>query len=144
MFTFRLEPLISSRYNVLKERQSELAKAYEARRILEESIQDIDRQLEEGIAAARNLMQEGQTVRVESLLGFRRQEMFLRGQHSELMQKMQMVDEEIERCRRAVVVANKELKIVEKLKEKRYEKYLEEENKAETKVMDEIAGNRRI
>ncbi|MDR0328611.1 MAG: flagellar export protein FliJ [Planctomycetaceae bacterium] len=143
MFTFRLEPLITIRDNVLKERQSELAKAYEARRILEEKIQDIERQLEEGISAVRSAMQEGQTVRVESLLSFRRQELFLRNQQSDLMQKIKDVDEEIERRRNAVVAANKELKIVEKLKEKRYERYLDEENKAETKVMDEVAGNRR-
>jgi flagellar FliJ protein len=143
MFIFRLDPLITIRDNVLKERQSELAKAYEARKILEKEIQGVERQLEEGITIVRSLIQEGQTVNVESLLGFRRQEMFLRAQQSDLTQKLQMVDEEIIRCRTAVIVANKELKIVEKLKEKRFEKYLEDENRAETKFMDEIAGNRR-
>jgi len=143
MFTFRLEPLITIRDNELKERQSELAKAYEARQILEDALQEIDRQLTEGIAVARSLMQEGQTINVESLLSFRRQEMFLRSQQSDLMEKKEAIDQEIERRRALVVAANKELKIVEKLKERRYEKYLVEENKAETKNMDEIAGNRR-
>lgn len=143
MFTFRLEPLITIRNNELKERRSELAKAYEARKILEEHIQEIDRQLTEGIAVVRSLMQEGQTINVESLLSFRRQEMFLRAQQSDLMEKMEATDQEIERRRALVVAANKELKIIEKLKEKRYEKYLEEENKTEMKNMDEIAGNRR-
>ena len=143
MFTFRLEPLITIRDNELKECQSELAKAYNARRILEEALQEIERQLAEGTAQARNLMQEGQKVNVEYLLGLRRQEMFLRLNQDDLTQKIQMVDEEIERRRVAVVTANKELKIVEKLKEKRYEKYMEEENKQETKAMDEIARNRR-
>ena len=142
MFTFRLEPLITIRDNELKERQLELAKAYEARKILEEDMQEIDRQLADGIAAARSLMQEGQTVNVESLLSFRRQEMFLRAQQNDLMETMETLDQEIERRRALVVAANKELKIVEKLKEKRYEKYLEEENKAEMKSMDEIAGRR--
>ena len=143
MFTFRLEPLITIRDNELKERQSELAKAYEERQIIEKDIQEIDRQLEEGIAAVRDSMQEGQTINVENLLGFRRQEMFLRAQQNDLFKKREVIDKEIERRRILVVAANKELKIVEKLKERRYEKYLEEENRAETKVMDEIAGNRR-
>ena len=142
MFTFRLDPLITIRDNELKERQSELAKAYEARTILEEQMQEIDRQLTEGIAAARSLMQEGQTINVGSLLSFRRQEMFLRAQQSDLTEKMKAIDQEIERRRALVVAANKELKIVEKLKEKRYEKYLEEESKVEIKSMDEIAGRR--
>jgi len=143
MFTFRLDPLITIRDNDLKECQLELAKAVEAQKILEEHMQEIDRQLGEGVAAARNLMQEGQTINVASLLSFRRQEMFLRAQQSDLTEKMKMIDQEIERRRLLVVAANKELKIVEKLKERRYEKYLEEENKAEMKSMDEIAGNRR-
>jgi flagellar FliJ protein len=143
MFKFRLEPLIKIRKNTLQERQAELAQAYDARNILEEYLQEIDRQLTEGTATARSLMQEGQTVNVEHLLGLRRQEMFLRANQDDLNQKIQIIDEEIEVRRAKVVEANKELKIVEKLKEKRYDKYLEEEKKAETKEMDEIAGRQR-
>jgi flagellar FliJ protein len=142
MFTFRLDPLITIRDNALKERQAELAKAYEARQILERDLQEIDQQIAEGITNVRSVMQEGQAVNVEHLLGYRRQEMFLRAAQNELNQKMQMIDEAIEHFRLLVVEANKELKVVEKLKEKRYEKYLEEENRAEMKIMDEIAGNR--
>ena len=143
MFKFRLEPLIKIRENILRECQAELAKAYDARRILEEALQDIENQITEGTASARSLMQPGQKVNVEHLLGLRRQEMYLRANQNDLMQKMQVIDEEIERRRLTVVAANKNLKIVEKLKEKRYEKYLEEEKTKETKAMDEIAGNRR-
>jgi len=143
MFKFRLEPLIKIRGNELKECQAELAKAYEAQRKVEEYLRGIERELEEGATAARSLMQPGQAVNVDYLLGFRRQEMFLRANQNAAMEHLQKIGVEIERCRTAVVEANKELKIVEKLKEKRYEQYLEKEKKAETKIMDEIAGNRR-
>jgi len=143
MFKFRLDPLIAIRDNRLKECQRELAQAYEARQILEKDLQEIDRQLEEGIVTVRSVIQPGLTVNLQSLIGFRRQEMFLRASQEELMEKIKMVDEEIEIRLAAVVEANKELKIIEKLKEKRYEKYLVEENKAEMKMMDEIAGSRR-
>jgi len=142
MFTFRLEPLIKIRKNVLQECQAALAKVYEERRLLEEKLLDIENQLAEGTATARSLMQPGQTVNVDYLLGIRRQEMFLLANQNVVMQDIQKVDEEIERCRAAVVAANKEVKIIEKLKEKRYEQYLEEEKREETKTMDEIAGNR--
>ena len=142
MFKFRLAPLITIRDNKLKERQRKLAEAYDARQILEGHLQEVNRQLEEGIAAVRELSQPGQAVNVNYLIGFRRQEMFLRADLEDLMQKIKMVDDEIEVRRAAMIEANKELKVVEKLKERRYEKYLEEENDAETKMMDEIAGNR--
>ena len=143
MFKFRLEPLITIRENVLKECQAELAKAYDARRILEEHLQKIARQLSEGTEVARSIMQPGQTVNVEFLLGLRRQEMFLRANQDDLKQKMQVIDEEIEVRRAKVAEANKELKIVEKLKEKRYEQYLEEEKQEEIKEMNEIAVQNR-
>jgi len=144
MFKFRLDPLIKIRKNTLQECQAELAKAYDARSILEEHLQRIEKELEAETTAARNLMQPGQTVKIEQLLGFRRQEMFLRANQNDLMQKMKGIDEVIELRRAAVIAANKELKSIETLREKRYEKYLEEEKKEETKAMDEIAGNRRI
>ena len=142
MFQFRLNPLITIRDNKLKERQRELAQAFDARRILEEELQKIDHQLEQGIVAVRALMQPGQTVNVQGLIGFRREEMFLRAGREDLMEKIKMVDAEIEIRRSKVIAANKELKVIEKLKEKRYEHYLEEANKADIKTMDEIAGNR--
>ena len=140
MFKFRLDSLITIRDNKLKERQQKLAEAYDARQILEEYLQEIDKQLEEGIIAVRELSQPGQTVNVEHLIGFRQQEMFLRANQEYLMEKMKMIDEEIEVRLAAVIEANKELKVVEKLKEKQHEKYLENENKAETKMMDEIGA----
>jgi len=108
--------------------------------VLEEQLQEIEHQLAEGTATARSLMQPGQTVNVDYLLGIRRQEMFLIANQNVLIQDIQKTDEKIERCRIAVVAANKEVKILEKLKEKRYEQYLEEEKREETKEMDEIVG----
>ena len=140
MFKFRLEPLIKIRKSELQECQAALAKAYSARRALEEQLQEVEKQLAEGTTTARSLMQPGQKVNVDYLLGIRRQEMFLLANQNELMQKMQEADEVIERCRAAVAAANKEVKILEKLKEKRHDQYLEEEKREETKVMNEIAG----
>ena len=143
MFKFRLEPLIRIRENALQECQAELAKAYDARSILVNHLLAVEKEIEEGTSTARSLMQPGQTVNVEQLLGFRRQEMFLRANQNDLQQKIKGVDEVIELRRAAVIAANKELKTIEKLKEKRYERYLEEEKREETKAMDEIVGNRR-
>ena len=140
MFTFRLEPLITIRDNTLKTRQKELANALNVRRALEESFQSIEHQIETGISAVRNQMQTGQTVDVNLMLGFRQQEMFLRFEQDKLKKQMSDIDKKIELFRAAVVKANKELKIVEKLKEKKYEQYLKEEEKAETNFLDEIAG----
>jgi flagellar FliJ protein len=137
-FRFRLEPLITIRDNTLKEKQGELAKAYEARRIVEEKQRELEQELAENVTAGRQRLQTG-TIDIEFLLGLRRHEAYLNAQIEVARGHLRQIDEEIERRRNAVLEANKELKIIEKLKEKRYEKYQTEENRKETIRLDEIA-----
>ncbi|MDR2757184.1 MAG: flagellar FliJ family protein [Planctomycetaceae bacterium] len=136
-FRFRLEPLITIRDNILKEKQGELATAYEARRIVEEKQQALEHELAENIAAGRQRLQIG-TVDIEFLLGLRRHEAYLNAQINVVQEHLRQINEEIEHRRNAVLEANKELKIIEKLKEKQYEKYQTEENRKETIRIDEI------
>ena len=143
MFTFRLEPLITLRDNELKECQAELAKAYHARRIVEETRLKFEKDLEESLQSAREMLESG-TIDVTFLLTLQDHKTYRTAQLAKIAEDIKKIDEEVERRLALVVSANKELKIVEKLKEKRYEKYLEEENKAEMKFMDEIAGNKRL
>ena len=141
MFTFRLDPLITLRDNELKECQAELAKAYHARQMVEETRLKFEKDIEESLQSAREMMESG-TIDVNFLLTLQDHKTYRTAQLAKIAEDLKQIDEEIERRRVLVVAANKELKIVEKLKEKRYEKYLEEENKAEMKILDEIAGNR--
>ena len=139
-FRFRLQPLITIRDNVLKQKQAELAKAYEARRIVMEKREKVERDLAATKESAREMIHSGKPVSVDYLLGLRREEMFLLIDRNKCDEDLRMIDEYIERCREAVIEANKELKIVEKLKEKRKEKYDTEQARLETVQMDEIAG----
>ncbi|MDR2117438.1 MAG: flagellar FliJ family protein [Planctomycetaceae bacterium] len=136
-FRFQLEPLITIRDNTLKEKQGELAKAYEARRIVEEKQQELKQELAENIVAGRQRLQT-ETIDIEFLLGLRRHEAYLNAQINDVQERLQQIDAEIELRRNAVLEANKELKMIEKLKEKRYEKYRAEENRKETIRIDEI------
>ena len=142
VFTFRLEPLISIRDNVLKEKQAELAKAYEARRIIEEARVKVERDIGDNLQAGREMLRSGK-IDVNFLLGVREHEIFLLAQLEQAKQDIIEIEKEIDLRRRAVVEANKELKIIEKLKEKKYEKHLAEEKRKETIQMDEIAGRKR-
>jgi len=141
-FTFRLDPLISIRDNILKEKQAALAQAYEARRIKEEERGELEQNIAGNLQSARKVMQSGK-IDVNFLLGVRRHEMFLIAQLEEVRQQIVLIEEEIERRRQAVIEANKELKIIEKLREKKREQYLAEEKRKEIRDMDEIAGVKR-
>lgn len=139
-FRFRLEPLITIRDNILKEKQAELGKAYEARRIIEEKRKELEQELEAARDSGRQAIQTGSVISVEYLLGLRRQEMFLVAERDDCNEKIRMIDEAIEQRRAAVMEANKELKIVEKLKEKKRERFESEQTRLETVAMDEIAS----
>ena len=142
-FTFRLEPLISIRDNVLKQKQAALAEAYEVRRVVEEQQSATERAIEQNLQASRDMMLSG-NIDVGFLLNVRRHDAFLVVELETYRRQIVHIDEEIEVRRQAVTEANKELKIIEKLKEKKREQYLAEERRQETIEMDEIAGRRRI
>ncbi len=142
MFHFRLAPLMTIRDNILKEKQGELAKAYEARRKLEEKQTELDQELADTVASGRKTVHGGGTISVDYLLSLRRHEGYLIAQKDHITQTLLAIDEEIERRRAAVMEAHRELKTVEKLKEKQKEKYDAEEAKKETVMLDEIAVGR--
>ncbi|MGL4943397.1 MAG: flagellar export protein FliJ [Thermoguttaceae bacterium] len=139
MFKFRLETLLSIRDNVRKERQAELAKAYDAERIVLDKIGELDSGIVSLIGEGRAAMQSD-NIDVEFLVGLRRREAFLRAQHTEATRQLGMIREEIEVRRRAVIEADKEVKVMEKLKERQYQRYTEEESRRDQKTMDEIAS----
>jgi flagellar protein FliJ len=49
---------------------------------------------------------------------------------------------EIERRREALLAANREVRVLEKLRDHQMERYREEENRRDIKRLDEVAGQR--
>ncbi|MDR2172330.1 MAG: flagellar FliJ family protein [Planctomycetaceae bacterium] len=141
-FKFRLESVITLWDNTLKERQSELAKAYEARKIVEDAENNINVELSNNIEMNRQKLQDGGVLDVEYLLGLQRRNAYLNSQLNVIKRDLEKIDEEIERRQNAVVEAHTELKIIEKLKEKKQKEYTKNETKKEGIIMDEIATRR--
>ncbi len=141
MFRFRLQPLQKIRENVRRERQTELAKALEAEAVVREKIDGIGREIVGTKEEGRKLASEGR-INVDYLVGLRRHEAYLLAQKAEAKQKLEQVLAEVERRRMAVVEADKEVKIMEKLHEKLKEKHDTELSAKEVVDLDEIASQR--
>ena len=135
---FRMETLLRIRENILNERRGELAKAYEAERIMETKRIETEGEVAATVENGRAMMCSGQ-VDVQYLLGLRRHEAYLQAMLQEIARNMELVRQEIEVRRRAVIEANKEFKIIEKLKEKQEARAAAESQRRDTKQMDEIA-----
>ena len=142
-FKFRLATLLRMREADRDERRGELAEAYQADEIMEKQQQGLEANLAELAAKYREAVAPG-PVCVDRLVDTQRFEILLRAQRQHLLQQREVVAEEIERRRARLVEANREVHVLEKLKERQMQHYREEEGRRELKVLDEVAGTKKL
>ena len=142
-FKFRLETLLRLRDSVRDERRAELAQAYHAGEILEQRQHEIEDELGNLAQQSRKAASPG-PMDVDRLLDVRRYELVLRSQQQLAGQQQEALDAEIERRRQAVVEANREVRVLETLREKQQDRHRHEQTRQEIKELDEAAarGNR--
>jgi len=143
MFQFRLTPLLKIRENIRRERLAELTKSLEAEAVILEKLEGINNQIVETKKEARERIRQGK-INVDYMIGLRRHEAFLLAQQSYIQEKLEILRQEIEKRRQAVIEADKEVRVMEKLREKQKERYDESERAKETVLMDEIAGQKSL
>jgi flagellar FliJ protein len=142
VFRFRLQPLQKIRENVRQERQAELAKALEAETIVREKLESIQHEIAATKEDGRKFASGG-AINVEFLIGLRRHEAFLLAQKADVENRLEQVLTEVARRRQAVVEADKDVKMMEKLHEVQKEKYDAAMVAKEIVNMDEIASQKR-
>jgi len=141
MFRFRLQPLQKIRENVRSERQVELAKALEAEAIIREKLEGVNHEIKTTKEEGRRLATGGE-VNVDHLIGLRRHEAFLLAQKTVIEEHLEKLLAEVERRRQAVIEADKEVRVLEKLHEKLKDRYDSALEAKETVAFDEIASVR--
>jgi flagellar export protein FliJ len=137
-FTFRMATLLKLRKSARDERQAQLVQARQAadilcrqREMLEQEAQRLDQQ-------SRNAVRPG-PIDVERLLNARRYELLLRAQQQDLLQQQQVVDAELLRRHQALIEANREVRVLELLRQKQWARHRDEEARQEMKEIDEVA-----
>ncbi|MBN1909977.1 MAG: flagellar export protein FliJ [Pirellulales bacterium] len=140
-FRFRLATLLRLLENARQERRAELAQAYEADDVLRGQLNDVHENQRQLLDACRKAAGPGE-VDVDRLIAGQRYDLLLKAQEQYLNQQRENVAGEIERRRAALVEANREVRVLEKLEERLLERHREKENKQEIKILDEM-GNQR-
>ena len=140
-FRFRLATLLKLREATRDERRAELAQAYQADAFLEQQQDRLQRELAGLVLQSRKVSGPG-TLDVDQLLQTQRYELFLRARQSQLADQRGTVAEEIERRRQILVEADREVRVLEKLRQRQLERHREEEGRREMKILDEVAGLR--
>jgi flagellar FliJ protein len=138
MFQFRLQKLLELRRLARDQRRTELAKAYEAENILGQQREQLLTACQQVRDTMRHASRPGK-VSVDRLLSAHRHELVLRSQLAALEQQSRQVLEEVQRRRQMLLEAEKEYRVMEKLRERLQERYRRETDKQELKQLDEIA-----
>jgi len=140
-FQFRLTTLLRLREATRDERRMEIAQAYEARQILEQRAAEIAASRDEADASRRDELRRGQ-VNVDRLVDAQRHLLALKGEALVLQQQAEALAQETQRRHEALVAADRDVRVLDKLREKHRQRHHRQRRRAETKRLDEIAQRR--
>jgi flagellar FliJ protein len=140
-FNFRLQTLRRLREIHRDEQRGRLATAYEAERILAEQRNAVVAETAALVESQRALMQQG-ALDVNQLLTAQRYQMALEAQIRTLADQAARLAEEVERRRQSLVEADREVRVLDKLEERKRQQHREASQRAETKMLDEVATTR--
>ena len=141
-FRFRLETLRRLREIHRDEMRGRLAEAYAAEKILAEQRSKIDQELGEAAVIQRQLMSGG-TLDVNQLLTTQRYQLLLEAQKRVLAEQAARLAVEAENRRLAVVEADRQVRVLDKLEDRKRREHDAARARAEMKQYDEIAVIRR-
>ena len=142
-FKFRLATLLRLREATRDERRSELGKAYQVDDVLREQDGQVAEELESLKNACRRESSPG-VVDVDRLVEAQRYELALRFQQKQLGEQRKAVSEEIERRRQRLLGADRDVRVLEKLRDKQTLRHRREEDRQDIKQLDEVAQQRFI
>ncbi len=140
-FHFRLATLLRLGESVRDQRRGQLAEAYRADELLEQHEGMAARELAAIRTLGRKAVAPG-TVDLDRIVETQRYELALRAQQQHFAQKREAIAGEIERRREALVAANREVRVLEKLRERQQERHVQEEARRDIRQLDEAAAAR--
>jgi flagellar protein FliJ len=138
-FQFRLKDLLTVRQSTRDECRARLAESLEAERQLHMRRDRLAGILRERRRQARETVNAG-PIDAGQLAAAEDYEKLLRGELAQLAEEEQTLAAEIDQRRQAVVDADREVRVLEKLRERQFEDYQKQQSLAETKSLDEIAS----
>jgi flagellar export protein FliJ len=142
-FRFRLETLKKIRESTRDERRRHLLEAQQAHDTLQTRLDE----LRNDLVGAKQLTSQtlsGGTVNVDRLLDDQRYELVLLAEQQMIRQQSKSVAEEIDRRRQTLVAADREVRVLERLRETQKERHDAETALREQQVIDEAATLRYV
>lgn len=142
-FHFRLTSLLKLRSAARDEKRAHLAEAYKAANILEERLREVDAEIANAKEICGAAVRPG-AIDVDHIMTAHRYEVVLLVQKNGLLDQQRKVNEEVERRRQALVEADRQVRVLEKLRERQEQEYRQIAEKKDQKLMDEIAARTHV
>jgi flagellar export protein FliJ len=139
-FQFRLHSLVRLREAARDERRAQLAEALRIVASLEEEMRQLRSKLDE--ARQMHTAPQG-AVDIDRLLVAERYEMVLLLEKSKFEQQLASMNAEVEKRRQALVWADQDVRVLEKLKETQFQRWRAGAERDALDHLDEIAGRLR-
>jgi flagellar FliJ protein len=136
-FEFALEALLTQRQQVEQNRQRELARAQVTMREAEDELRQLDQAMQTSLADIRQNRLTGK-LDLGFLAAYRRYVASVQRKGTTMVQKMALIQRQIDTARQALNEAAKQRKIMEKLREKHLERWRFEESRKEAAELDEV------
>ncbi len=137
-FKFRYESVLKMRMDREDALKNELAKLLAKRQTVVDELDSLKARfleysnwVEEGLKSGNSSLQMHEISSGKS---------YYRTNLSRTSEKLARVDNDIEKAKKLLVDAMRERKVMEKLKEKDFQNYIEEYNKSEAKAIEEIVN----
>jgi flagellar export protein FliJ len=140
-YKFRLETLQKVREARRDENRASLAEAFRAEQILAESRAELVIEAE-SLRELQRSASAGRYLDVNRLLEAQRYALLLNAQSQELAKQAMLLAAESERRRQMLVESDREVRVLELLDERHQREFTQEQQRRETKVLDELATNR--
>ena len=137
-FVFKLEGVLRQRKHVEEQRQRELAVIRGEMAQLEAELNALNAQVTAASADVRDNRLIGK-LDMSFLAAHRRFLLAMQRRGLTMMQKMALVQRQIEEAQANLAEAAKQRKAIEKLREKQHQRWVEESNRKEQALMDEIS-----
>jgi len=140
-YRFRLATLRKLREVRRDELRSKLAEAYRAVQLLEDQIATVQDEIIQMQAAQRSAA-DGTKTDINGLMEAGRYQSVLRMQQTTMQDQIKLLATEVERRRQAVVEADGQVRILDKLEERQKAEHRQEFLRTEVKELDEIGSRR--
>ena len=142
-YRFRLQTVLRLRVAARDERRAELGRAQRAAEVLREQQDKVAADILDNQNATRTVMQKQASsaggLNVDSLLNANRNVLMLRAQSAQLFEQQRQVAVEIAKRQAALVEADRDVRVLEKLQEKGLKEHELRELALEQRDLDEIA-----